>query len=74
MTQLEYFRDRYRSNALALVLFPLVVSFVLLYILMGVIGAGRVLQGITKIPYPAGMALICVVVLFYVFFVSYIFL
>lgn len=47
VTQLAYFRDRYRSDGLALLLFPLVVSFVVLYILMGVIGAGRVLQGIT---------------------------
>jgi SSS family solute:Na+ symporter len=47
VTQLSFFRDRYQSNALALCLFPLMVCFVILYILMGVIGAGRVLQGIT---------------------------
>ena len=47
VTQLSFFRDRYQSNALALCLFPLMVCFVVLYILMGVIGAGRVLQGIT---------------------------
>jgi len=47
VTQLSFFRDRYRSNTLALLLFPLMVAFVLLYLLMGVIGSGRVLEGLT---------------------------
>ena len=47
LTQLSYFRDRYRSETLTLLLFPLMVAFVILYILMGVISAGRVLQGLT---------------------------
>ncbi|MCZ6792439.1 MAG: sodium:solute symporter family protein [Planctomycetota bacterium] len=47
VTQLSYFRDRYRSDALALVLFPVVVTFVVIYILMGVIGAGKYLNKIT---------------------------
>ena len=47
VTQLSYFRDRYRSDGLALLLFPLLVCFVVLYILMGVIGAGRFIEGVT---------------------------
>ena len=47
VTQIAYFRDRYQSDGLALLLFPLVVCFVVLYILMGVIGAGRFIEGVT---------------------------
>ena len=70
VTQLAYFRDRYRSDLLPLILFPIIVSFVMLYILMGVIGSGMFLAGLTRgaIPLEWGMAIICVVVLFYVFF------
>lgn len=67
VTQLSFFRDRYRSDALVLLMFPLVVGFVMIYILMGVIGAGRFLQVVGGLPYWAGMGLICLVVLFYVF-------
>jgi len=47
VTQLSYFRDRYKSDTLVLCLFPLLVLFVMLYILMGVIGSGRFIQNIT---------------------------
>ena len=47
LTQLSYFRDRYQSDGLVLLLFPLVVSFVVLYLLIGVIGAGRFIEGVT---------------------------
>jgi len=47
VTQLSYFRDRYQSDGLVLLLFPLVVSFVVLYLLIGVIGAGRFIEGVT---------------------------
>ena len=47
VTQLSYFRDRYQSNGLALLLFPIMVCFVMLYILMGVVGSGKFLQNIT---------------------------
>lgn len=47
MTQLAFFRDRYRSDLLALLLFPLLVGFVTVYILMGVVGSGRVIQALT---------------------------
>ena len=47
VTQIAYFRDRFRSDALALILFPVVVAFVILYILMGVIGGGRIINALT---------------------------
>jgi SSS family solute:Na+ symporter len=47
VTQLSYFRDRYKSDGLVLTLFPLLVLFVMLYILMGVIGSGRFIENIT---------------------------
>ena len=70
LTQISFFRDRYNSDAVALTLFPVVVGFVILYILMGVMGAGGFLEGMTKgkVPKAAGMAIICFVVLSYVFF------
>lgn len=48
LTQVQFFRDRYESDLLGLVLFLLVSGFVLIYILMGVIGAGRVLNVLTQ--------------------------
>ncbi len=47
LTQISYFRDRYKSELVALMLFPLMVAFVMIYILMGVVGAGRFIQNIT---------------------------
>lgn len=47
VTQLAFFRDRYRSDALVLLMFPLMVGFVLIYILMGVVGSGRVIEALT---------------------------
>ena len=47
VTQISYFRDRYRSEALALLLFVVMVAFVMIYILMGVVGAGRFIKAMT---------------------------
>ncbi len=47
VTQLSFFRDRYRSDALVLLLFPLMVGFVIIYILMGVVGSGRIIEALT---------------------------
>lgn len=51
LTQISYFRDRYKSEAVALLLFPLMVAFVMIYILMGVVGAGRFVEAITPETY-----------------------
>ncbi|MBI2195279.1 MAG: sodium:solute symporter family protein [Planctomycetes bacterium] len=47
VTQISFFRDRYQSDALALLLFPIMVGLVLIYMLTGVIGAGRILESTT---------------------------
>ena len=47
VTQLSFFRDRYRSDLLPLLLFPVIVGFVIIYILMGVVGSGNVIEALT---------------------------
>ncbi len=80
-TQTEFFRDRLESKNLGLVLFPVLVGLVIPYLLIGVISAGAVINGITKNSFPELFAstgggvpnwlaslVICIVVLIYVFF------
>ncbi len=68
LTQLAFFRDRYQSELLPLMLFPVVVLLVGIYLLMGILGAGTTLGAVTPLEPWQGMLLICGVVLFYVFF------
>lgn len=80
-TQIQFFRDRFESNGLGLVLFPALVGLVIPYLLVGVIGGGSVIEAITRgafpniftatsggIPFWLGSLVICLVVLTYVFF------
>jgi SSS family solute:Na+ symporter len=85
VTQIQYFRDRYQSQLLGYVMFPILVGLIIPYLLVGLIGAGSYISGLTKGMFPVmfetaspvtngavppwltGMV-ICVVVLFYVFF------
>lgn len=62
VTQLAFFRDRYRSEGLVLLLFPLMVGFVLIYILMGVVGSGRVIEALTPETFAVSDARTAVVV------------
>ncbi|HRX84235.1 MAG TPA: sodium:solute symporter family protein [Phycisphaerae bacterium] len=81
VTQIQFFRDRFESDKLGLLLFPVLVGLVVPYLLIGVIGAGTVVSGITRgafpalfpatggaVPYALGSGVICLVVLLYVFF------
>lgn len=85
VTQIQFFRDRFESDKIGLVLFPILVGLVIPYLLIGVISSGTVIQSITggafpdlfpneiprfhgAIPYWLGAAVICLVVLIYVFF------
>jgi SSS family solute:Na+ symporter len=81
VTQIQFFRDRFASDKIGLVLFPALVGLVIPYLLVGVMSSGTVIQNITKgafpgafeataggIPYWLGAGVICVVVLVYVFF------
>lgn len=88
-TQIQFFRDRFESDKLGLVLFPILVGLVVPYLLIGVIGAGATIERVTAgafpslfaahgsgaaavaagaVPYWLGAAVVCVVVLIYVFF------
>jgi SSS family solute:Na+ symporter len=83
VTQVQYFRDRFQSERLGQVLFPILVLLVIPYLLIGVQGAGITVAAVTKGAFPtffvdaAGLpsgipswltgAVICSVVLTYVF-------
>jgi SSS family solute:Na+ symporter len=79
-TQIQYFRDRFQSPALGLILFPILVGLVIPYLLIGIIGGGATIEKVTMnafpswfpdtkggIPHQLGSAIICAVVLVYVF-------
>jgi SSS family solute:Na+ symporter len=76
----QFFRDRFESPALGYLLFPILVLLVIPYLLIGVIGAGSVMRGLTIGTFPDSFAstqgaippwltgaVICLVVLAYVF-------
>jgi len=85
VTQIQFFRDRFESDKIGLVLFPVLVGLVIPYLLIGVVSSGKVIQSLTAgsfpelfphvaaplhggVPYWLGAAVICLVVLIYVFF------
>ncbi|MDA7916191.1 sodium:solute symporter family protein [Verrucomicrobia bacterium] len=81
MTQIQFFRDRFQSDKLGLLLFPILVGLVIPYLLLGVMGAGITLEKATGgampeffastgggIPFALGSGVVCVVVMIYVFF------
>ncbi len=78
-TQAGFFRDRLDSDKIGLVLVPILVMLVVPYLLVGVISAGKAIEGGTRGDFPAiwgdgGIPpwltelVICLVVLVYVFF------
>ena len=68
MTQVQYFRERWESQGLGLLLFIVLVLLLIPYLLIGVMGGGDTLAKITdnQIPKWLGGLLICGVVLCYV--------
>ena len=81
VTQIQFFRDRFESDKLGLVLFPVLVGLVIPYLLIGVLGAGTVILKVTAgalpdlfpetngaVPFWLGSGVICFVVMIYVFF------
>jgi len=80
-TQIQFFRDRLESDRIGLILFPVLVGLVIPYLLIGVMGAGTVINKVTAGAFPnwfpgAGGGIpnwlasltVCLVVLTYVFF------
>jgi len=91
VTQCEYFRDRFDSDKMGYLLFPILVLLVIPYLLVGVIAAGKFIHPTTAglfpeafpmpnlpngnphplsggVPPAIGSGVICLIVLFYVFF------
>ncbi len=79
-TQIEFFCDRFESRALGLLLFPVLAGLVIPYVLIGLLGAGSVVQALTQGAFPEAFPAtgggvpvwitglgICGVVLLYVF-------
>ncbi|MSU64533.1 MAG: sodium:solute symporter family protein [Opitutus sp.] len=79
VTQIEYFRDRFDSSALGYVLFPVLAGLMIPYVIVGLLGVGSVVGGVTVGAFPEAfaatrgaippwltMAVILTVVLFYV--------
>ena len=78
-TQAGFFRDRLDSDKIGLVLFPILIGLVVPYLLVGVISAGKAIEGATRGDFPGltengaippwlTSLVICLVVLVYVFF------
>ncbi|TWT58768.1 Sodium/proline symporter [Thalassoglobus neptunius] len=80
-TQIQFFRDRFESDRIGIILFPILVGLVIPYLLIGVMSAGTVVSNITEgaftnifasydygVPPWLASGVICVVVLIYVFF------
>jgi len=67
-TQVQYFRERLESRNFGTLLFVVLVLLVIPYLLIGILGGGAVIHGITGIvPTWLGSLMICTVVLTYVF-------
>jgi SSS family solute:Na+ symporter len=80
VTQCQFFRERFDSPALGYLLFPILVALIIPYLLIGILGAGAVMRGLTIGMYPEMFAatngavppwltgiVVCLVVLTYVF-------
>ena len=48
MTQVQLLRDRFESERLGTLLFPILVALVVPYLLIGLMGAGITMQGVTR--------------------------
>lgn len=81
VTQIQYLRERFESPWLGTLLFPVIVGLAIPYVLVGVIGAGGVINSLTVGAFPGLFAstkggipawltglVICVVVLHYIFY------
>ncbi|MGO8747449.1 MAG: sodium:solute symporter family protein [Thermoguttaceae bacterium] len=79
-TQIQYFRDRFQSPALGMILFPILVGLVVPYVLINILGSGQTIQSVTRGAFPVlfestgggipawlGSGAVCLVVLLYVF-------
>ena len=52
ITQIQFFRARFESDALGYLLFPILVLLVIPYLLIGIIGAGKTIEPVTAGAFP----------------------
>jgi solute:Na+ symporter, SSS family len=57
LTQCEYFRNRFDSQGIGYLLFPILILLLIPYLLVGVISAGKFIQATTKGMFPEFFAL-----------------
>ncbi len=51
-TQIEFFRARFESSKFGYVLFPILIGLIIPYLLIGLMGAGSAMQGVTRGAFP----------------------
>ena len=70
MTPVQMFRDRWECGHIGTVIFAVQAALLVPYIIIGVMGGGTALRGISGgvVPYWLGGAIVAVVVMSYVFF------
>jgi solute:Na+ symporter, SSS family len=51
-TQIQYFTDRFQSPAIGFVLFPILVGWVVPYVVINVLGSGNIIQTVTAGAFP----------------------
>ncbi|HEX9653407.1 MAG TPA: sodium:solute symporter family protein [bacterium] len=68
LTQVQFLRERWNSDAVALIMFVALIGFLIPYLLIGVMGGGITLNEITNghVPEWVGGLMVCIVVLVYV--------
>ncbi len=52
-TQIQYFTDRFQSPAIGFLLFPILVGWVIPYVVINVLGSGSIIQTVTAGAFPA---------------------
>ena len=52
VTQIQFFRARFESDGIGYILFPILVLLVVPYLLIGIIGAGKVIEPVTAGAFP----------------------
>ena len=57
LTQCEFFRSRFESNAVGYLLFPILILLLIPYLLVGVISSGKFIQAATKGMFPEAFLL-----------------
>jgi len=52
-TQIQYFTDRFQSPAIGFILFPILVGWVVPYVVINVLGSGNIIQTVTAGAFPS---------------------